>query len=196
MRVKRSDRLLQAITEGRVYRRDELAAFSKAVDRELKQLVKEGRVMKAAPGLYFKPVNSRFGWLPPKQEELVRAFLKTEDFLLTSLNHFNGLGVGLTQLSNEMLVYNRKRVGKFKLCGLTYNFKRPSNFPTPGEVNEEFLLVDLLNNYDDLLEPPDRLWSSLKRKVGTLRTDELVKAAHRFGKARTNKMLKELTTNA
>ena len=192
MRIRNSDRLLEAMEEGRVYRREELAAFSKSVDRELKQLVKSERVRKAAAGLYFRPKDSEFGWLPPKQEELVRAFLKTDDFLLTSLNYFNGLGVGLTQLVNEMLVYNRKRVGKFKLGGLVYNFQRPPNFPKPKEVNEEFFFVDLLNNYDDLLEPPEKLWDSLKRKARGLRKDELLRTANRFAKARAGKMLKEL----
>ena len=195
MKFKSADRLLENMEEGRVYRREEIGAFSTSVDRDLKQLASEKRIKKAATGLYFRPKNSPFGSLPPKQDELVRAFLKSEDFLLTSLNNFNGLGVGLTQLANEMLVYNRKRVGKFKLGGLLYNFQRPPNFPRAEEVNEEFLFVDLLNNYENLLEPPEKLWSSLKRKAGELRKDELMKAADRFAKVRAGKMLKELMAN-
>jgi len=129
MRVSSADRLFEAMSEGVVYRRQELAAFSKAVDRDLKALLKQQRIEKPAPGLYYRPKQSRFGPLPPDQKELVRAFLKTDDFLLTSPNVYNRLGLGLTQLSNEMLVYNRKRVGKFKLGGLVYHFKRPLNFP-------------------------------------------------------------------
>lgn len=195
MKPKRASQLFEKMEEGRVYRREELAAFSKSVDRELMQLVKEDRVKKAAPALYYRPRMSRFGTLPPKQTEVVRAFLKTDDFLLTSLNNFNGLAVGLTQLTNEMVVYNRKRVGKFRLAGMVYYFQRPPNFPKPTESNEEYIFVDLLNNYDSVYEAPDYFDKALKRKAKLLRKDELLKAALLYGKARANKMLKELLNN-
>lgn len=195
MNAKRADRLFEKMEAGRVYRREELAAFSKSVDRELKQLVAKEKVKRAAAGLYYRPTMSRFGAMGPEQKEIVRAFLKTDDFLLTSLNYFNGLAVGLTQLTNEMIVYNRKRVGKFKLNGMVYYFQRPPNFPKPTETNEEYLFVDLLNNYGNVYEAPEYFDRALKRKANTLRRDELLKAATLYGKARANKMLMELLSN-
>ena len=195
MRVKRADQLLEQMVEGRVYRREELVDHSKAVDRDLARLVIENRVVKAAAGLYYRPSYSRFGARSAEPQEVIRAFLKTDDFLLTSLNYFNGLAVGLTQLTNESLVYNRKRVGRIKLDGMNYYFQRPVNFPKREECNEEYLFVDLLNNYDDLHEPPEteRFLKSLKRKAGELRRDELFCMAARFGKASARRMLKQLT---
>jgi len=195
MKLDSPTRLFEQMEPGRVYRREELLMFSAAVDRDLKQLVEDYRVEKVGSGLYHRPVTSRFGPLPPKQAEVVRAFLKTDDFLLTSLNYFNGLGVGLTQLSNETLVYNRKRVGKFTLAGLVYNFQRPPNFPKRSETSEEYLFVDLLNNYDYLHETPEHFENALKRKACALRKSELLCAASKYGKVRANKKLQELLEN-
>jgi hypothetical protein len=195
MRVKNADKLFEKMEEGRLYRREELSAYSKSVDRELKQLLTAKKVRKAAPGVYYRPEMTRFGPVGPDDKEVVRAFLKTDDFLLTSLNYFNGLAVGLTQLTNEMVVYNRKRVGKFKLNGMVYYFQRPPNFPKPTETNEEYLFVDLLNNYDNVYEAPDFFDRALKRKANSLRRDELLKAASLYAKSRANKMLKDLLNN-
>ncbi len=192
MKLRAYEILLEEMEAGRVYRREELSPFSKAVDRDLQKLVSSKRVEKVGPGLYHKPVASRFGPLPPKQHEVVRAFLKTDDFLLTSLNYFNGLGVGLTQLSNEMLVYNRKRVGKFTLGGLVYYFQRPLNFPKQNETSEEYLFVDLLNNYDNLHEAPEQFEDALKRKVNNLKRKNLLRMANMYGKVKANRKLQEL----
>ena len=192
MRVKRADQLFDQMVEGRVYRREELVVHSRAVDRELHGLVKSSRVVKAAAGLYYRPSCSRFGARPAEPKDVVRAFLKSNEFLLTSLNYFNGLGVGLTQLTNESIVYNRKRIGKFKLDGMNYDFQRPLNFPKPSEANEEYLFVDLLNNYENVYEPPDFFDGALKRKASRLRKDELLKAAALYAKASAYKRLMEL----
>lgn len=192
MRTRKSDRLLNQMELGRVYRREELTPFSNAVDRDLKELVKKDLVRKAGGGLYYRPRPSRFGGLPAKETDVVRAFLKTDDFLMTSLNVFNQMGVGLTQLTTEYLVYNRKRVGRFELDGQKYYFKRPPNFPSHEEVNEEFHFVDLLNNYDDLSDPPDGLWSSLQRRVKDFSAEDLSRVAYQYGKASAQKKVKEL----
>lgn len=189
-----SDRLFEFMEEGRVYRREELSAFSKSVDRELNQLLADKRIERAAPGLYYRPKMSKFGGLSPTSTELVRAFLKTDDFLLTTTNVFNGLGVGLTQLSTEYVVYNRKRVGRFKLGGLTYYFQRPQNFPKKEDVNDEYLFIDLLNNYNNLPDPPDTLWSSLKRRAKEFPYQNLARLSQTYGKASARKLLRELTT--
>jgi hypothetical protein len=195
MKPRSSELLFEKMKEGRVYRREDLLSFSNSLDRDLQKLVQADKVEKLGSGLYYRPVVSRFGPLPPKQHEVVRAFLKTDDFLLTSLNYFNGLGVGLTQLSNEMLVYNRKRVGKFTLGGLVYNFQRPPNFPKSNETSEEYLFVDLLNNYDNILESPEQLEDALKLKASRLKKSELLRLASRYGKVRANKKLQVLLEN-
>lgn len=194
MRVKKSQELYRQMKEGKVYRREELLPFSGALDRDLKELVKSGLVSRPAAGLYYRPSKSRWGDVPASERELVRAFLKTEDFLLSSINAYNSLPLGLTQLSNVVLVYNRKRFGRFILDGLVFDFRRPNNFPS--KLNTEFLYVDLLNNLEMLPENSDELQSVLKRRLAELPREKLQKQARLYGKRSTQVKLNELLSNA
>ena len=82
MKVTGAQMLKAKMKRGRVYRREEIYAFSSAVDRDLKLLVEEGGVVKAGPGLYYRPRISEEGPLPAEDRELVKAFLKDDNFLL------------------------------------------------------------------------------------------------------------------
>ena len=145
--------LKRHLRPGQVYRRKDLARWSNAVDRHVRQLVDEGRLEKVSAGVYMAPRQTRFGAAPAKPEKLVETFLGGDRFLMVSPNAFNGLGVGTTQLYNEPVVYNRKRHGKFTLDGRVYDFRmRPS---VPKRLSKEVLLVDLLHNLDRLPEDID-----------------------------------------
>jgi hypothetical protein len=82
------------------------------------------------------------------------------------------------------------------LDGMRYNFQRPINYPTKDQISEEYLFIDLLNNYSDVHEPPETssFLKSLRRKANELRGDLLLTVAARYGKARARKMLMQLTT--
>lgn len=148
---------------GQVYRREELASVTTAVDRDLKSLVLSGDVKKLSGGLYYRPRKSRFGDTPPDERDLVRAFLKTGDFLLTSRNHYNQLGLGLTQVYNDALVYNHKRSGRFTLGGKSFVFRMVPAYPR--KLSKEYLLVDLLNNLHDLPDDTDRVLRTLRSRA-------------------------------
>lgn len=47
--------LAAQLSPGRVYRREDLAKVTGAVDRYLSELVKSGTLKKVAPGLYYQP---------------------------------------------------------------------------------------------------------------------------------------------
>lgn len=193
MKVKQSQKLYQQMKEGKVYRREELLPFSSALDRDLKELVKSRKVLKPASGLYYRPSVSRWGEVPVSERELVRAFLKTDDFLIFSTNAYNSLPLGLTQLSNVVLVYNRKRFGRFTLDGLVFDFRRPNNFPS--KLNTEFLYVDLVNNLEMLPENSDEFQSTLKRRLAELPRAKLQKQARLYGKRSTQVKLNELLSH-
>ena len=136
--------LKRKLRPGQVYRRKDLARWSTAVDRHLRQLVMEGCLEKVANGLYMVPRQTRFGPAPAKPEKLVETFLGDDRFLMVSPNAYNGLGVGTTQLHNVPVVYNHKRHGRFKLDGREYDFRMRST--VPSRLTQEVLLVDLLHN--------------------------------------------------
>jgi hypothetical protein len=106
-----------------------VTTFSTAVDRDLATLVATGVVRKVASGLYCRPRENPFGPTPPDDREIVRAFLKTDDFLLASYNHYNQLGLGLTQVYNTYVVYNHKRSGAFQLGGKRFRFRQVPAYP-------------------------------------------------------------------
>src|SRR5262249_30631185 len=93
--------LSRKLRAGCVYRREDLAPASNAVDRHLKQLQESGRLKKLAQGLYYVPRQSAFGPVPPGDGELVAAFLRDDNYLLLSPASYNTLGMGEPQLKNR-----------------------------------------------------------------------------------------------
>jgi len=117
------ERLKRRLRPGEVYRRADLARWSNAVDRHLKQLVEDGTLTKLAGGLYGVPKATVFGEAPAEDGKLVTSFLRDDRFLVASPNAYNTLGVGTTQLYDKTVVYNHKRHGKFSLGGRTFDFR-------------------------------------------------------------------------
>lgn len=156
-------KLVSRLESGNVYRREDLVLFSKAIDRDLNRLL-DTDLEKVGAGLYYYPVVSSFGRLPPSDKMLVNAFLRGDLFLLYSWNQYNSLGLGLTQLYNRMIVYNRKRHGEFTLGGKLYDFRRPTR-GFPKKLSREYLLVDLLNNLKFLDEDPAALKQQILQKL-------------------------------
>lgn len=175
---------------GQVYRRKDLVGYFPSVDRELGRLVEEGRLCKAAQGLYYVPRATPFGAAPPTDAALVAKFLEDDRFLLFNPGSYNSLGLGTTQLYNTTVVYNHKRHGKFKLAGMDFDFREKPHFPSARQVNREFLLVDMLNNLDQLAEDPEHVLALLRGKLSTFDAGRLDKAVKAYGSAKTRRLLR------
>lgn len=186
--------LKRHLRPGQVYRRADLAHRSNAVDRHLQQLLADGTLNKVSRGLYSCPKQASFGEVPPEDEKLVSAFLKSDDFLMFSPNQYNSLGVGATQLYNTVYVYNRKRHGRYKLGNREYEFKVKPYFPK--KLDESFLLVDLLNNVDRLAEDKHLLLEKSKRAVERVGVSAFKKAADTYGKVGTKKLVSAMLSEA
>jgi hypothetical protein len=183
--MTRLEELKKHLRPGQVYRRGDLARWSKSVDRHLKQLQDEGTLSKLAGGLYAYPKETVFGKAPAKDEMLVGRFLKDRRFLLASPNAYNSLGVGTTQLYNKTVVYNHKRHGEFTLGGRTFDFRVKPVFPKT--LSREFLLVDLVNNLDRLAESKDEVLARVKERAASYDVLRLRRAARDYGNVRTKK---------
>ena len=181
--------LKQRLRPGQVYRREDVARWSNAVDRHLKQLVEGGALTKLAGGLYAYPKQTVFGKAPAEDDKLVEAFLKDDRFLLASPNAYNGLGVGTTQLYDKTVVYNHKRHGDFTLGGRKFAFRVKPSFPR--KLSREFLLVDLVNNLDELAESKEEVLGRLKERVKSCDGPRLRRASRNYGKVRTRKFFEE-----
>lgn len=180
--------LSRRLRAGSVYRREDLAATSNAVDRHLKQLQELGRVKKLSQGLYYVPRHSIFGELPPDEKELIAAFLRDDDFLLFSPASYNTLGLGATQLYNRTIVYNHKRHGLFTFGNRTIDFRMKQKFPR--KLSQEFLFVDMLNNLDDLVEEGDVLLRNAELKSNKFDRRKLLQATTSYGSVATKKLVR------
>jgi hypothetical protein len=181
--------LADELQAGRVYRREDLARLSTAVDRHLRELVDVGKLRKLAQGLYHAPKQSSFGPLPPEDDQVVEGFLRDKDFLVFSPSAYNAVGLGTTQLYNRTLVYNHKRHGVFRLGNRQYDFRMKPRFPK--KLTIEFLYVDLLNNLDELAEDRDAVLRQARSRVSSFDLVRLQRAADSFGNAATRKRLRE-----
>ena len=183
-----SARVARAVRPGRVYRREDLAPFSAAVDRHLQELVSAGRLTKLARGLYYAPRESAFGVVPPADEDLVAAFLKDRDFLIFSPSAYNAAGLGTTQLYNATWVYNRKRHGVFTLGNRQYDFRVKPRFPR--RLSDEFLFVDALNNLGELAEDEAAVLARARQRVREMDGTKLKRALEQFGLVATRKRVR------
>lgn len=179
---------------GQVYRRSDIAEWSRSVDRDLQGLVKDGTLVKVRQGLYQCPDHSRFGLLPASPDKLVKTFLKGDGFLLISPNDYNALGLGTTQLYNYQVVYNHKRRGLLELGGQIFEFQKKPRYPK--KVTAEFLLVDLVNNLSRIAEDRQAILLKLRAKLPEMDSKRLRSAIKLFAKVSTKKFFEKALGNA
>ena len=188
--MSKLDELKQYLRPGKVYRRAYLKQWSTSVDRHLKQLQQDGTLRKLSGGLYYCPKKTAFGYAPPEDKELVRAFLKDDRFLLSDYNAYNSLGVGTTQLYNETIVYNHKRHGKFELNGRVFDFRVKPYIPE--SLSPEFLVTDLVDNLEKLAEDMESVLSQIKANAALFDGDRLTTTVRAYGSVSTKKFFAEV----
>jgi hypothetical protein len=185
MAIKQTSK--QHLEPGAFYRTAELARLGFATAKVDRELVGDGKLMKLARGLYYCPKQSRFGAVPPEAKALIEAYLQTDQFLITSFNEYNKLGVGLTQLYSETIVYNHRISGTKKLGNRSFRFKRKSHFPS--KLSVEFLMVDLINNMHLLDEDQAALLSKVKVKLAKMEPTTKRQMVQQYGTASSIRLL-------
>ena len=172
------------------YRREDFISLSSNVDRHLKTLVLEKALLKIQNGLYMCPEETSFGKALPQETQLLKSFLKDDSFVVYDLNLFNSLGLGLTQLHNKRIVFNRKRHGNFHFTGKNYYFYRWRE--APKKLSREFLYIEFLNQFDKLSEDKEKHKKLLKKQLRKLNQKKLQRMAQSYGKESTKKKLYSL----
>ena len=190
MRATEFNKLKSAFKSGVVYRREDLVSLSTNVDRYLARLVQDGTLKRLNRGLYACPLKTAFGEAPPDESSLLRSFLRDDHFVVYSPNSFNGLGLGMTQLYNQRLVFNRKRHGAHTVGGRSYLFFRWRE--APKELTQEFLLVALLNQLTELAEDGKAVLSRLSTRLAQFDLRRVKYAAKHYGTYSTQLKLRKL----
>ena len=106
---------------------------------------------------------------------------------MTSLDSYNSLGVGTTQLYNKKIVYNHKRHGVNLLGNLQFDFRIRRRFPS--RLSLEFLIVDLVNNIDQLAEDIPAILKRLHAKIAQMDQQTLNMSLQAFGNPKTKRIL-------
>lgn len=141
-----------------------------------------------ANGLYAHLQISRFGAVPPTDDEIMRAFLEGGPFVFTGPDRWNALGLGTTAVFATPLVYNTKRSGTFELGGRPYRLRR---VPFPEKPSPEWFVVDLLEHADEAGASRAELTTALSHSLARNRfdRDRLREMAKRYGARSTQALV-------
>ena len=182
--------MIDVLEPGGVYRRADFEALSSNVDRNLAKLVKGNVLERVCRGIYLCPRQTAFGQAVPEDKKLLSKFLNDDNFIVYSLCMFNALGFGTTQLYDKVIVLNKKRHGKIAIGGRTFFFHRQRN--VPKTVTKEFLLVEMLNRFNELAEDRSMTIKIMRKKLHQFNTRKLKSTASRFGKKSTQARVRQL----
>lgn len=175
---------------GRVYRTRDLSPWAMNAPRLARRLEQEGVLVRLQNGLFFHPRPSKFGPVPPSDDEILRRFLDGSPYVVTGTERWNALGLGTTAASASSLVYNRKRSGRFTLAGKVFDLRRVS---FPEHPPKEWYLVDLFENADragaSRLDLARALASALARGAFDVRS--LRRMAAEFGSRNTKALIEQ-----
>lgn len=169
---------------GRVYRTRDLATWSANAPRLAKRLVAQGELVPLAHGLFARPKQSRFGPVPPLDEEIMRAFLDGGPFVFSGPERWNALGLGTTAVFAVPLVYNTKRSGTFTFGKRRFVLRRVA---FPHDTPTEWFVVDLMEHADQAAASPDDVADVLARALalGKFHRERLRDMAKRYGSRAT-----------
>jgi hypothetical protein len=178
-----------------VYRTRDLAAWSANAPRLARRLVRDGALLPLAHGLFAHPKRSRFGVVPPSDEELMRAFLGGAPFVFTGPDRWNSLGLGTTAVFAAPFVYNTKRSGTFDFGGRHFVLRRVA---FPEDPPPEWFVVDLLEHADQAGASRSEVAAALARALarGTFDRQRLRDMAKRYTTKATQALVASATGSA
>ena len=170
---------------GRVYRTQDFLPWGRNAPRLAQRLVRDGLLRQLRHGVFEAPRPTKFGLAPAADEELVRGYLGTDDFLFTGSARWNALGLGATGVQAVTLVYNKKRTEDVVFGKRRFQFRRVA-YPAAAPPAEWFA-VDLLRHCAQAGVSRDDVLHALADAVGRGQFDStvLMDMAKRFGRAGT-----------
>jgi len=127
-------------------------------------------------------------------DELLRAFLADDNFIVTGSEAWNALGLGAKAVLAVPFVYNHQRTGEVTIDGRRFVFRRCK---FPRQPSPEWFAVDLLENHETAQLGLDDASTALVQalKLGRFDPGRLARVAADYGSADTLRLvLKVLNT--
>jgi len=170
---------------GGVYRTHDLLPWGQNAPRLAQRLVRDGLLRQLRHGVFEAPRPTKFGLAPAADDQLVQAYLGTDDYVFTGSARWNALGLGATGVQAVTLVYNKKRTVDVVFGKRRFLFRRvayPSSTPPA-----EWFAVDLLRHCTEAGVSRDEVLAGLAIAVAQGRLDGaiLLAMAKRFARAGT-----------
>jgi len=175
-----------------------------AVIKALNRMVESGKIAKLSKGKYYKPENSPFGNLQPKQTQVVKDLLEDNGKVtgyLTGYSIYNQLGL-TTQVSNTIQIGKNEIRPNFKRERYTISFVKQKNTITKENIS----LLQILDAVRYIKKIPDApIESSCRRLLAILKSlsdkdkSTLVRLALKYPpatKAIVGAMIDELQQNS
>lgn len=180
------------LRKGKVYRTEDFARFDANPTRYAARLVEQGKLRSLRHGLFYAPVRSVFGDVPPSEEQLLESFFRGKPYLRTGPSRWNSLGLGSTSVEVVPLVYNTTRTGELELAGRRFELRRVD---FPSDPDPEYFVIDLLENVDRAGVARSDIEDALKAAVngGRFDRDRLAARASEFGTRATQSLVKRVT---
>jgi hypothetical protein len=124
-----------------------------AVIKALNRMVESGKIAKMSKGKYYKPENTPFGNLQPKQAQVVKDLLEDDGKIigyLTGYSIYNQLGL-TTQVSNTIQIGKNEIRPNFKRERYTISFVKQKN-----TITKEYIpLLQILDAIRYIKKIPD-----------------------------------------
>jgi len=174
---------------GRVYRTIEFAAWTSNPARLVDALAARGVLRRIAHGLYMRVDRTKFGGVRrADDDELLRAFLADDNFVVTGSEAWNALGLGAKAVLSAPFVYNHQRTGEVTLDGRRFVFRRCK---FPRQPSPEWFVVDLLANHETAQLGLDDASVALVRALKRKRFDpeRLARVAADYGSVETLRLV-------
>lgn len=154
--TQKIEKSIDRIPVGETFRYDRLNIQAKeypAATKAMQRLIEKGKVRRFSTGLFYKPKESMFGELSPREEKLIEPYLYVDGkriAYVTGLALYNRLGL-TTQVPKALKIASREK-------RIYVNNKKVSAKPVKSYVDvtdKNYKLLELLDALKDFGNIPD-----------------------------------------
>jgi len=154
--AKKIEEKLKTINEGEIFTYKELSINKneyQSAAKSIERLIKKGIIKRVSPGIFFKPKQTVFGELLPKEEEILKPYLYKNGnriAYITGIYLYNKLGL-TTQIPQTIKIASREREIKVNKSNLKVK-------PAKSYVdvtNKNFQYLEILDAIKDFKKIPD-----------------------------------------
>lgn len=115
----------------------------------LSRMCKEGSLTRIAKGIYCRPKVSRFGTIPPSENEIVRSFTEKEQGVVVGYSLYNALKL-TTQVPKRIFAYSSLMEEQYRKIGNVV--LQQCNMIFTPEVCSAVQMLDILQHYREIQE--------------------------------------------